>query len=584
MQAGGVQRLPDWGGWRVWAARTDPPACSGTGGALLVFDRPGMPGTSPALASLAAIVPPVLRTAWGPPPAPEPDAPLVLPGADGWFRRVVSAPLSESGVLAGVSAARRGIGAAPLLVALDDALSVGADLAALLSLLRSGLGTGSGDVLLLASTADVLEQLGAHEGPGTTTDTAKRGPSLRDMTMAAGALSAAVSPLAPLGHALRLGALIGQSKGAQKAAVLAAGATLAAAAGAAGMAFASERSRAGGEATGAHGIGNFRPDYETPVSRLASLMLEELEAGKRSDLIRVARTRKARGSDEAVVEEWLYEQPDLAAVLAGQFAPFELSVVARKRWNKELDGTDGGRRLAERVLSYLGLTTEGDSPGLAPAAKRLAVLSKGLRAGNIEPRAVGGVVGPLLERVGKDLLQFHLRLAFQSGQSLTRLAKRLDGVELRGGGFSLGAIDHSLRAFDLWRERAADGNAGDRHRELYSDRAVHLDPLPALVRRRNELSHDRGGDLAEIASEILKDAQQWLHSLREEAAGPRLYPAVVEVESVSMSGRAFRAMGLDDEGRPEELLLGRSLAVGSRWFMVPRSNPKRVSPLLISLN
>jgi hypothetical protein len=584
MQSGGVQRLADWGSWRVWTARAEAPACAGTGGALLVFDRPGDPGASPTLAAVAAIAPRMLRAVWGAAATPEPDAPLVLPGADGWFLRVVSAPLSGPGVMAGISEARRGLGTAPLIVALDDALSVGVALHSLLALFRTGLAAGNGNVLLLAPSADVLKRLSADAGQAATDDAAKSSGGLVGMARTAGAFTAAVPPLAPLGQALRLGALIGQSKGAQKAALLAAGATFAAAAGAAGMAFASEQSRSRDEAENARGIGKFRPDCETPVSRLASLMLEELEAGPRSNLIRAARTRKARGSDEAVVEEWLYEQPDLAAVLAGRFAPFELSVIARKRWNKELNGADSGRRLAESILSCLGLTTEGDSAGLAPVLKRIGVLSEGLQSGSIDPRAVGGVLGPALERVGKDLLRFHLRLAFQNEQSLPRLVKKLEGVDPPGGRFSLGTIDHALKAFDRWRAPATNRGAGSRHRELYGDRSLHLPPLPELVRRRNELSHDRGGDLAEIAREFLQDAERWVRSLREEKAGPRLYPAVVEVESVSKSGSAFRALGLDDEGRPEELLLDHSLAPGSRWFMVPRSNPKRVSPLLIPLD
>jgi len=333
------------------------------------------------------------------------------------------------------------------------------------------------------------------------------------------------------------------------------------------------------------GLGAFRPRGTTAVSRLAEILLEELPEDRRDRLVRTARGRTKRGDPLAVLEEWLHEHPDPARVLASQFAPYELAVLARKHLELDLSGLTDGREMAEQVLSGLGFSTEEEERGLHAALCEVTATRALLMEGRIPPHHVGSL-GTTLERVIKCLLSFHLRLAFDSRKPRDELFKRVmrpdSTVTHRLDQRTLGELLHALEDFEAWRTRGKEREARARHAELFTGRRTDRAGLKELVELRNLFSHDRPGvDRKTLAPAFLDKCEAWLGHLREDVDGLRLFPALVYVESAAVDAPGYRIEGVDDEGRKETLRLRKPLVVGTSWYMLPRSNPERVRPILV---
>lgn len=333
------------------------------------------------------------------------------------------------------------------------------------------------------------------------------------------------------------------------------------------------------------GLGTFKPKGSTAVSRLAELLLAEVSGADQERLIRTARGRTGRGEPLAVLEEWLYEHPDPARILVDQFAPYELAVLGRKHLDLDMSGLTDGREMAETLLGALGFTSRPSEWGLNAALCEVQAMRALLVEGRIKPHHVGSL-GTDLERVTKCLLAFHLRLAFDSRRPRDELFKRIQrpgaSMSEQLDQRSLGQLVHALEDFETWRISGPHREARERHESVYAGRRTDRAGLAKLRELRNLLSHDRPDvDRAALAPEFLNRAEAWLRHLREEVDGPRLFPALVFVESVAVGATGFVVKGVDDEGRPEEIRSSKPLPVGTSWYMVPRSNPVRVRPLLV---
>ena len=515
-----------------------------------------------------------------------------VPGPDRWFSGLVVVQASDGGLqltngsLTAALAWKPGV----LIVAASDALALGLPAAALLQWLEQGLAGSRGQVVLaLTRRAD----LAAFSGQPAPQEQQKGRRATRAAATAGkigGVAGAGLVPglAASVAKLARGGGKRGTSKTAGAAAIagglgLLAGGALAAAA------WASNRPKKPEE--DARGIGQWRPKGGTPTSRLGELLLEELEAGKRREVMQEVDTTPRRGDDLGRLEEWLFEQGDLVPVVCGLFADFELQRIARERLGFELPTELDGARAAQRLLARLGFTSEGRAVGLYPAVQQARALKKALQESRITPRAVGAELGPTVERVGKELLAFHLRAAFDTKTAPERLLLRVTS-DWQGGpfeGMTIGGIVEALGQFDEWRRSGVERGALERHRGLYGLRPLSDDQLGIVRSERNLLSHDRSGatddrSLEAAAVRMLDASIRWFSHLHDGKEGPRLFPAVVRVERAAHDDKGLLLFGLDDEGKVEEIRPDGPVEVGSRWYMVPRTNPIRIRPLLVPVS
>jgi len=542
-----------WGDWRALAVSMRPTDHPLPGGLLVVFDE--VDGDGRPTSRQPRIGHPVLDALVGEARRHVPVDVRMIPCPGGGFSAVVYVPVrySEPWPLHPIASALSRPGTTLVLPA-SEALRLEVQPQILAAWLRGGLKAGGGLVLLATESERDLTTLHTWAGRRRTEhpEGAPR-PSLKTAARVAG-----------------LGGIA--------AAALAATAWV-------------EKKVANARAKDTSGLGSFEPHGATAVTRLAELLIEELPPRKLEALERKARSRKNRGTTLAVLEEWLHEHADPSRVLAGQFAPFELAPIALKHLGLNLHGLSDGREMAQQILAALGFGKGPDGKGLNSALCEVRALGALLTAGELDPRAAVAL-GPTLELATKCLLGFHLRLAFDSRKPRDVLFKRVvqslgeerssrDASSLDA--MTLGSLVHACEDFERWRDRGKEVAARERHAEIYGTRAPDLSALRDLVGLRNELAHHRpGSDPGQVAPRFLQQAERWLVGLRDEASGPRLFPALVRIESVARASPGLLIRGVDDEGRREEIRSDRPLTVGSAWYMVPRTNPVRVRPLLVA--
>jgi hypothetical protein len=542
-----------WGDWRALAVSMRPMEHALAGALLVVFDETDADG-KPTSAQPRTDHP-VLDALVGEARQHIPLDVKLLPCPGGGFSAIVYVPVrfGEPWPLSPIAATLCRPGTT-LVLSASDAMRLEVDPQILAAWLRGGLKTGSGLVVLATANERDLTTLHTWAGRERTEHPASAArPSLKTAAKVAG-----------------LGGIA--------AAALAATAWV-------------EKKVADARAQDTRGLGSFEPRGATAVTRLAELLMEELPPRKLAALERKARGRKNRGATLAVLEEWLHEHPDPSRVLAGQFAPFELAPIGLKHLGLNLHGLSDGREMAQRILAALGFGKGPDGQGLNSALCEVRRVGARLTAGQLGPRAAV-TVGPTLEFATKCMLGFHLRLAFDSRKPRDALFKRVmqslgEGRSSRGAvssldAMSLGSLVHACEDFERWRDHGKEVAARERHAAIYGTRAPDLGALRELVGLRNELAHHRpGSDPGQVAPRFLQQTERWLTGLRDEASGPRFFPALVRIESVSLASSGLLIRGVDDEGRREEIRSDLPLTVGSAWYMVPRTNPVRVRPLLV---
>jgi|GEM_PF-5358845 len=548
---GSAQELVwEWGSWRAYAVPLNPLSGSIQNAHLVLFDdvTPGATHKPRDLLSadplLSVLVAEARRSTQ--------EGARLLPAPRNAWAGLVYVPVlhGEPYPLAPV----RSVLCRPsmqLVVPASDALRLDVAPRTLAAWLRGGLDSGEGLVVLAANSERDLSKVLSWAG------------------------RAARSPRPPRP----------QGEAAARAKVLGVGAL--AAFGLAGAAWV-ERKIAGARARDTSGLTSFEPPGADAVSGLAALLLEELAPRPRESLVRKARGRRGRGQPLAVVEEWIHAVDDPSRELAGLFAPFELAVIARKRFSLDLHDMDDGREMATRILSELGFGRQLAQLGLAGAISQVGLLQDRLSAGGMDPREAAAL-GPTLEQVAKCLLGFHLRLAFRSDRSLDSLYKThlaplaTNGQAKAPSCRSLGELAHALDEFHRWRTEGPERRARERHADIYAGRVMDRATLSELARMRNALAHHReeGEQPAQIAPRFLSAAAEWLSHLRDEREGARLFPALVSIEKVEATHTGLLGHGRDDEGREETIRTQQPLLVGSTWYMLPRSNPVRVRPVLV---
>lgn len=360
-----------------------------------------------------------------------------------------------------------------------------------------------------------------------------------------------------------------------------------------GVAAAWEKGRHAFTARDRSGLAPDSGDAHVPVALLVAILMGPSCATARDRLLRDARKRKRRGSDEAVLRAWVVEQANLARSLAGLFAPFELAVLAREHLQLELAGLADGREMAARILEALGFHAAGTSAlGLQAARTHLESIREFVGRQDAPPEFAASL-GPQLERVARCMLTCHLRLAFDTTRPLDKLLPRIQPYASRDvfGGtpatkLSLGQLAHGLEAFEAWRQVGEERNAVAKFRSVYGDRGPSPRLLRELVPVRNALAHEQPEPISRRdVMQYLDASSAWLDSLRDDSVGPRLFPALVTVNAIGTDPEAgigvFRARSVDDEGRKEVLSLSRRIPVNSSWYLYPRTAPVRVDPLLV---
>lgn len=554
MGEGAQQLVWEWGDWRALAVAMHPLERPLAKALLVVFDE-SSPGTATADSQLDGVHP-VITGLVAHVRRSGIEGAQLLPAIEDGYAGFVYVPVlhGEPWPLRPV-AERLCRPSTILVIPASDALRLGVEPQVLAAWLRGGLTQGGGIVVLAAASELDLATLHTWAGRTSAQRPPERGEQLKTAAKVAG-----LSTVAALGVA--------------------------------GLAWA-ERKLAERRAKDRAGLGSFQPHGKTPVSRLAEILLEELPDPRRARLVRDARGRKNRGEELAVVEEWLHGQADLSSVLAGRFAPFELAPLARKHIDLDLHGYDDGREMARQILLGLGFGPTGEQRGLNAALCQVQALEELQRAGELRPRSVSEL-GPTLERVTKCMLGFHLRLAFESKRSRDLLYGQIVNSLGEGGQqeaptrvsldrMSLGQLVHAFENFERWRIAGVERDARERHNALYSGRSPNLSTLRELAALRNSLAHDRPEtDPRRIAPQFLERSGRWLKELRDESSGPRLFPALVHVQSVAIEVPGLVIRGIDDEGQIEVIHADRPLPVDSDWYMLPRSNPTRERPLLVS--
>jgi hypothetical protein len=369
------------------------------------------------------------RNAWS--AARDAQAVIELPGSESWFDAVLLVRAGPTRPLPDLASLLRSFRGKPLVVAATGFLELPVEPGVLLDWLAAAMGEGSEALLLLVAQVGDLEALRSAADPDGNAAHSSRpaGRRKRDPGgIGVGRMAAAAALVPGLGGLATAGRLVSAlsarrdseaSPTVTKQAILG-GAALLAGAGLAAAALGAGRP-AKTPAQPEPGLVQFRPAGETPISRLASLLLEELTGGPREQLLSEASSSASRGEPLARLEEWLYEQEDLARVIAGRFARFEIVRIAWLRFGLEIGPSEDAVVVARRILSGLGFSDQGDAPGLYSAFRQVVRYGESYSAGRIEPGMLGGALGPVLERVARSLLAFHLRVAFQSNGPGARL-------------------------------------------------------------------------------------------------------------------------------------------------------------------
>jgi len=587
MSRGTVVDLGLLSGWKVSALLTDPLRLAASGRVLVGFaaeDGRGLPLTLARSGhqELARRCNLGKVTSRG-------STHYAVPGAERWYSGLVVVQAAAGRLQLTNESLAAALAWKPevLVVAASDALALGLPAAALLQWLEQGL-TGSSGQVVLAST--LRADLAAFSSPPRSSEEPGGRRAARVAATAGKLGGAAGGGLVP-GLAASVAKLAGGGGRSGKgktagAAAIAGGLGLLAGGALAAAAWASSRPKKPEE--DAHGLGQWRPKGGTPTSRLAELLLDELGDGPRRNLMHEVNSTLRRGDDLGRLEEWLFEQGDLVPVVTGLLADFELRRIAQERLGFELLADLDGARAARRLLARLGFSSEGRAVGLFPAVQQARALRKALQESRITPRAVGAEMGPTVERVGKELLAFHLRAAFDTATDPGRLLLRVT-TDWEGGpfeGMTIGAIAEALGQFDRWRQTGVERGALERHRELYGLRPLSDEQLEIVRAERTQLSHERSGAADGLALEaaavrLLDASLRWFARLHAGKEGPRLFPAVVRVERAVHDEKGLLLFGIDDEGKQEEIRPDGPVQVGSRWYMVPRTNPIRIRPLLI---
>ena len=579
MEPGGHSALGSFAGWSIVSVVAHALDYAEPRSLLLTFDDPGLPGAGATLSAALAGASPAVRARWVDARGRSGGGHIAISGTSGWFDSLVAIPVQPPGLSNAPLVDARKLNVGSIVVAASDALARNVPAESLFEWLKAGLRGGRGQVILAVDTPLAQSQLTAA---AIVVHAQSSVPAPGERAGSAGRVLRTVPGLSGVGAALQVASAL-QRRGPPAPATALAGA-LVAGAGLATAAWLSSRGKPAA-AGAAHGIGTFTPSGETPVSRLASLLLAELKPRQRDALIEKASRPGVRGEPMARVEEWLYEQGDPAKVLAGMFAPFELDLIMRRRFGPAPTGLPDGRDLARQILAKLGFSSRGEARGLHPALQRAKALRTALEQDRVTPQGLGGELGGLLEQVGKSLLTFHLRVAVGSTEAAEELLSEIGHDPQRWSEMTLGGIGKSLSFFDRWRHGAPENPARAHHRGLFGERELGGRRFRSFAASRNKLVHHREAreDLSRVARQLAEDAVEWLLGLRAESEGPRLFPAVVRVESVEHDAHgSLLTRARDDEGKAEQLRTDDQKDIGTSWYMVPRSNPVRVRPLLVS--
>lgn len=322
------------------------------------------------------------------------------------------------------------------------------------------------------------------------------------------------------------------------------------------------------------------PRGDTPVGRLADLLIEALDQESLAQLQREARSGDRVGEDREVLVEHLLEL-DPREPLQYLTLPRLRELAAAHGLSEELPGQE---RCACAILERLGFTVARPVVGLGQYQRQVADQHARARLAPAHASDAAVEAGKLLERATKQLLTFHCRWAFDGEPDTVAHQRGWLGTTESIHRLPLGKLFELAGRLDAQFERD-DEEPGRRFQQLFGRQK--LAPPRELASHRNVCAHDRkeGREATEAerrkaAASFLEGALQWLAHLGEEPR--RLFPQVIQIrgEQVDEWGRrTYVAVG--DRGEAERLHVAEAHTVGATYFMYPRSNPVRVFPLLV---
>ncbi len=331
-------------------------------------------------------------------------------------------------------------------------------------------------------------------------------------------------------------------------------------------------------------IGHKVPHVDRLVDILVGLEGQEAaEVESMLDALGYRGTRRLR-----VKEYCIREDP---RDIAQRLGAFRLKQVLESEFLiSGVDPKESLEDLSRRFLLACGFQEIPVPHGLDSACERLAVLRS--RIVNCEPSERVGLVlqaAGRVERVAADFLRFICLYLFDAGPE-----RHLDGVANYDGrplakttlGMILQLLDHLAKDLDSRSELGLKALAPIlRERPLVPKTGPRNESGQTLASMRNTFAHltGDGNDVPSLdhARSFFDLAQELLEYWRQ--PGLRAYPNVIRIESVSIDVWNRRVIDAkSDSGTSEVIVCDHEVRPGGLYFMLPRSNPFRVDPVLVA--
>lgn len=324
------------------------------------------------------------------------------------------------------------------------------------------------------------------------------------------------------------------------------------------------------------------------VERLVDL-LDGLDGAEAGDLDEWMDSLGYKGGRRLRLKELCIRQEPQDILM--RFGAARLRGLLRSEFDLAMDAQMTPLRLADRLLSACGFKGIPEPRGLESALADITRLKPSLGLSESHDRA--GIVLEVagrLERVVGDLLRF-LCLQIHGAGPERHLKGRAnyDGRALSS--VTLGmllTLQHEL-AKEI--DSSESGVVADLNGPVTSERVIPADfsrIMGAITPIRNAFAHaseEQGGHTGaetslDSAREFLKLTEDLLVFWRD--TEPRIYPQIVLVETITIDRWNRRLiMAKTDAGAEEAIVCDHEIHPGRLYYMLPRTNPFRVDPILV---